>query len=124
MDNHKILQAAEVNWYRRFGRYPHQRIVQDGTRQLFVIGDWSWMRMAVPREDIEHQMSAWCRANVKYYNRPTSDRDRQIYTMRTVQGMTLQAVADEFMLSKERISQIVNKVEVDRFWEKKEAKDD
>lgn len=52
-DNYKLLCAAQVNWYRRFGRYP-ARIRYDGHGVQYVIGDWSWKRVYPDfREHIE-----------------------------------------------------------------------
>lgn len=53
------LQAKQVAWYRRHGKFPAARIVKDKTGAEFVIGDWSWNRMGhVQQEIIEPQMDA------------------------------------------------------------------
>lgn len=51
------LQAAEVEWYRRNGKYLRERIVRDSDGHPYVIGDWSWNRNPNnPYETIEPQM--------------------------------------------------------------------
>lgn len=41
---HEAHAQAEVDWYRKHGRYPNTRIVQDSHGVEYVIGDWSWNR--------------------------------------------------------------------------------
>lgn len=38
------VMEAEVEWYRRFGKFPQHRIKRDSTGAYYVIGDWSWNR--------------------------------------------------------------------------------
>lgn len=51
------IQEAEVEWYRRHGKYPRERIVRNSEGEPYVIGDWSWNRQANrPYETVEAQM--------------------------------------------------------------------
>lgn len=45
-------QRAEVDWYRRNGRYP-ERIKLDSGGAPYVLGDASWNRAGRPHELIE-----------------------------------------------------------------------
>jgi hypothetical protein len=64
VDMQIILQAKEVEWYRRFGRYPHHRVISDGSGREYVIGDWGWNREANSYEVIEPEMSEWVKAHM------------------------------------------------------------
>lgn len=52
----RALCAAEVSWYRRYGKHPG-RIVRDSHGVEYVIGDWSWNRARRPSEYIEGAMA-------------------------------------------------------------------
>ena len=119
-DNHRILQASEVAWYFKHGRYPELRIVRDGHGQQYVIGDWSWNRMAVPREIIEDSMSDACR-RTRYNEIVIADKHWEMYRMRQ-EGKTLQEIGDAFDLSRERIRQLLHRVETAKFWHKEQQK--
>lgn len=57
VDNYRLLCAAQVHWYRRFGRYP-VRVRCDAHGIEYVVGDWSWNRLYPDfRERIENQPS-------------------------------------------------------------------
>lgn len=51
------IQALEVRWYLKNGRYYPKRICQTHSGRPYVIGDWSWNRTcpSMP-ETIEPQM--------------------------------------------------------------------
>lgn len=52
------VMEAEVEWYRRFGKFPQDRIKRDSTGAHYVIGDWSWNRgnLARSHEIVEPDM--------------------------------------------------------------------
>ena len=47
------IQAAEVEWYKQHGRYPHDRIKYDSGGCQYVIGDNCWNRRTDKTEWIE-----------------------------------------------------------------------
>lgn len=49
-------QELEVDWYRRFGNYPAERIRLDGHGRPYVIGDECWNRWHRTMEHIEFEM--------------------------------------------------------------------
>lgn len=52
------VQAREVEWYRRHGRYP-ERVRVSGDGRYYVVGDWSWNRLrATKPEFVEPRMHA------------------------------------------------------------------
>lgn len=56
--NYRAHCRAEVEWYRRHGKYP-ERIKPDSAGVLYVIGDLSWnMNRPDKLERIESAMSA------------------------------------------------------------------
>jgi len=55
---HLELQAQEVAWYRKYGKYS-DRIKVDAGHHYYVVGDWSWNREQGTKksEYIEKEMS-------------------------------------------------------------------
>jgi hypothetical protein len=42
MTTPRTLQADQVSWYRKHGRFPLERITKDSKGNEFVVGDVSW----------------------------------------------------------------------------------
>lgn len=52
------IQAAEVKWYKKHGRYPNERIKYDNTGNQYVIGDQCWNKRISQTEWVETNMHA------------------------------------------------------------------
>lgn len=39
-----MSRDQEVEWYAKHGAYPDERIREDRSGRLYIIGDWSWNR--------------------------------------------------------------------------------
>lgn len=42
--NYLSLCRQQVDWYKRYGKHPDERIAIDGDGVRYVVGDWSWNR--------------------------------------------------------------------------------
>lgn len=101
------VQAREVGWYLRHGRYIADRLKLDANGCPFVIGDWSWQRAGYPEEVVEPIMHealglAVCRPTQEYSNR---ERDADILKRRQ-EGQTFEQIGDDYNVSRQRIEQI------------------
>ena len=45
------IDAIEIGWYKRNGKYPKSRIVKDNNGDPYMIGDWAWNRDNTNKEE-------------------------------------------------------------------------
>jgi hypothetical protein len=102
------LQARQVGWYLKNGKYISERLRLDSDGCPYVVGDWAWQLHKRPDEVIEPLMDAALGLEPAKIARPRkkAERNKEIQGLRKVGG-TLDAIGKQFGITRERVRQIV-----------------
>lgn len=63
----------EVKWYKKYGKYP-DRIINAGTPDEYVVGDESWNKKHINRQELIESRMAF---DISIMKPTTTDRSRQ-----------------------------------------------